>query len=133
MSLLFNKMKRYNPSKPGAEPKWYPILKSTGLVGEKEVGVLISDETTLNPKEAEMALHQLQKILIRLLLEGKTVRLAGIGSFRLTAKSEGSETKAEATANNIKKLNLRFTTSEEMRDALKKATFIEASSLSNNK
>ena len=80
-----------------------------------------------------MALLQLQKILIRLLLEGKTVRLAGIGSFRLTAKSEGSETKAEATANNIKKVNLRFTTSEEMRDALKKATFIEASSLSNNK
>ena len=131
MPLLFNKMKRYNPLQPGSEPKWYPVLKSTGLVGEKEVGVLISDETTLNPKEAEMALHQLQKILSRLLLEGKTVRLAGIGSFRLTVNSTGSETEVEATANKIKKVNLRFTASEDMRNTLKKSTFVEVSTLSN--
>ena len=133
MSLLYNKMKRYNPLNPGDEPKWYPVLKSTESVGEKEVGQLIADETTLNEKEAEMALHQLMKILIRLLLSGKTVKLSGVGSFRLTVNSEGSATEEEANANKIKKVNLRFTPSETMRDALKKATFIDASTLLNKK
>jgi nucleoid DNA-binding protein len=56
----------------------------TGLVKEKEVAKLLSDETTLNPKEAEMTLYQLLKVIIRLLLDGHTVQLGELG---LTCKT----------------------------------------------
>jgi predicted histone-like DNA-binding protein len=131
MSILFNKVERGNPSNASAPKLWYPVLKSTGLVKEKEVAKLLADETTLNPKEAEMAVSQLMKVVANLLLNGKTVQLGSLGSFRATAHSEGAATEAEVSANQIKNLNVRFTVSEELKEAIKKATFKEVSSLLN--
>jgi nucleoid DNA-binding protein len=45
---------------------------------KKEVAKEIADETTLNPKEAEIALDQLQKVLIRNLLAGNSVQLGRV-------------------------------------------------------
>jgi nucleoid DNA-binding protein len=56
------------------------VLKSTGLVKEREVARLLSEETTLNPKEAEMAVYQLLKVVVRLLPDGHTVQLGVPGS-----------------------------------------------------
>jgi predicted histone-like DNA-binding protein len=130
MSLLFNKIERGNPADPNAPKKWYPILKSMGLVKEKEVAKKLADETTLNPKEAEMAVSLLLKVVTDLLLEGHTVQLGDLGSFRITLSSEGSVTEKEVTANKIKKLNVRFAASEVLKTAMKKATFKDISSLS---
>jgi predicted histone-like DNA-binding protein len=130
MALLFNKIERGNPSNPEAPKMWYPILKSMKLVKEREIAKKLAEETTLNPKEAEMAISQLKKVVIGLLLEGHTVQLGELGSFRLTITSEGSKTEQEVTANKIKKVNVRFTASEELRTAMGKATFTDISSLS---
>ncbi len=54
------------------------------MVREKEVAKLLADETTLNPKEAEFAIAQLQKVVINLLLNGNTVQLGDLGGFRIT-------------------------------------------------
>jgi predicted histone-like DNA-binding protein len=130
MALLFNKTERGNPSNPSAPKKWYPVLKSVKMVKEKEVAQKLADETTLNPKEAEMAVSQLLKVVIGLLLEGHTVQLGGLGSFRLTLSAEGADTEAEVTAAKIKKINVRFAESEELKAAIKKATFVDISTLS---
>ncbi|MDR2627054.1 MAG: HU family DNA-binding protein [Dysgonamonadaceae bacterium] len=127
MSLFFKKVLRGNPSNPTAPKKWYPILKSIGLVKEKEVAKLLSDETTLNPKEAEMTLYQLLKVIIRLLLDGHTVQLGELGSFRLTARGEGSDTEAEVNVSKIKSVHLNFTPSEALRKELNNATFRDIS------
>ena len=73
--LFYNKVQNVNPRDPKGVRKWYPILKSVGQVDEHEVAKLVSDETTLNPKEAEMAVYQLEKVMERLLLDGHTVQL----------------------------------------------------------
>jgi predicted histone-like DNA-binding protein len=132
MPLFYNKVEHGNPSNPAAPKQWYPVLKSTGLVKEREVAKLLADETTLNSKEAEMAVAQLLKVVTNLLLNGSTVQLGSLGSFRLTANSEGSATKEEVTASKVNKLNVRFSASEELKDAMKKATFKDAASLSNS-
>jgi predicted histone-like DNA-binding protein len=95
-------------------------------VGESTVAKEISDETTLNRKEAEMALDQLEKVLLRNLLASNSVQLGDWGSFHLTCNGEGSDTKDEVTANSIKHLNIRFTPGKTLRNALKEATFIFA-------
>ena len=126
-------MERGNPGNPAAPKKWYPVLKSTGMVKEREVARQIADETTLNPKEAEMAISQALKVVTALLLSGSTVQLGSLGSFRLTASTEASDTPEQVTASKIKKLNVRFTESEDLKNALKKAKFVDAATMSPGK
>jgi len=129
MPIFFNKTERGNPGNPDAPRRWYPVIKSTGLVKEREVARLLSDETTLNPKEAEMAVSQLLKVTVSLLLGGATVQLGSLGSFRLTASTEPSATEPEVTAAKIKKVNVRFTESADLKAALKKASFRDAATM----
>lgn len=131
MALIYNKVQRKNPLNPGEPAKWYPVLKTTRMKREKEVAKEIADETTLNPKEAEMALSQLQKIMIRTLLSGQSIQLGDWGSFYLSLNTEGSATEAEATAAKVKKINIRFTAGTELKEAIAKAQFTDASTLSN--
>jgi len=129
MPIFYNKTERGNPSNPAAPKRWYPVIKSTGLVKEREVAKLLADETTLNPKEAEMAVSQLLKVVTNLLLSGNTVQLGSLGSFRLTASTEASDSAAEVTGAKIKKVNVRFSESDELKNVLSKATFKDTSSL----
>jgi len=131
MPIFYNKTERGNPGNPAAPKRWYPVLKSTGLVKERQVARLIADETTLNPKEAEMALSQAFKVITNLLLSGHTVQFGDLGSFRLTASTIASDTAAEVNASKIRKVNLRFTESADLKNALKKATFRDAATMSN--
>jgi predicted histone-like DNA-binding protein len=131
MPVFFNKVERGNPSDPSAPKLWYPILKSTKLVKEKDVAKLLSEETTLNPKEAEMSIYQLFKVVVRLLLDGYTVQLGPLGTFRLTAHTQGVATEAEVTAQLILKLTVRFAESAEMKEAIAKAVFVDIASMSN--
>ena len=130
MAVFYNKMQRRNPSDASATPKWYPTLRSTGMLKEKEVARQIADETTLNPKEAEMALSQLQKIMLRALHNGQSVQLGDWGSFYLTLNAEGSETEADVNATKVKKVNIRFSPGKELKEAIAKVEFRQASTLS---
>ncbi|MDR0831015.1 MAG: HU family DNA-binding protein [Prevotellaceae bacterium] len=129
MSIFYNKVERANPQNRTAPKKWYPSLKTIEQIGEKEVARQISDETTLNPKEAEMALDQFRKVLVRNLLDSKSVQLGDWGAFHLTCSGEGSATRDEVSGAKIKKLNVQFTLGKELQDALAGATFKAAESI----
>jgi len=131
MALLFNSILRINPAKPDEPGKWYLILKSLGLMREREVAEEISEETTLNRKEAEMATHQFQKVMVKALLSGKTVQLGELGSFRLTVSSTGVAHEQDVSPLLVKKVNLRFTPSAALKEKIAKATFAPAWKLSN--
>jgi predicted histone-like DNA-binding protein len=129
MPVLFNKIRRGNPANPLIPQLWYLVLKSMGLLKEKEVAKLLADETTLNPREAEFAIGQLFKVVTTALLDGKTVQLGDLGSFRLTVHCVGVETEEEVTAAQVKNLTVRFTASEELKVAVNKAQFVAVKSL----
>lgn len=46
MGLFYKKIKRVNPLNRAIE-KWYPVLKSIGVLKTKELAKLMSDETTI--------------------------------------------------------------------------------------
>ena len=98
MAIFYNKVERVNPQDREAQKKWYPSLKTVTQVQQREVAKEIADETTLNPKEAEMALEQFQKVLIRSLLASNSVQLGDWGSFSLTCSGTPSDSKEEVTA-----------------------------------
>jgi predicted histone-like DNA-binding protein len=133
MPIVFNKVERANPQNRTDPKKWYPILKTVSKVGEKKVAKGIADETTLNPNEAEMALNQLQKVLISNLLASNSVQLGEWGSFHLTCNGEGSDTKEGITAASIRNLNIRFTPGKALRDALKEAVYVFSEDLVSSK
>ena len=120
MPIFYNKLQRKNPLNPEEPAKWYPVVKTASMVREKEVARQIADETTLNPKEAELAISQLKKVMVRILSNSQSVQLGDWGSFYLTFNAEGSEAEAEATPSKIKKVNIRFSVGTELKEALKK-------------
>ena len=129
MTLLYNKIQKSNPQDPEGPRKWYPVLKTTGQVSQQEVGKLVSDETTINAKEAELGIYQYAKVVMRLLLDAKTVPFGDAGYFYLTATSEGSDTEKEVTADNFRDITIRFRASNDMRHELSHATFAYVKSL----
>jgi predicted histone-like DNA-binding protein len=120
MAIFYNKIKRANPQDRRQE-KWYPAVYSLGLVRTKEFAKQMSDETTMNPKEAEMALYEMVKVAKRLLLSGYTVQIDEFGTFRPTFTASGADTEAEATAANIKSVNIRFLPHTDFKEAIGKA------------
>ncbi|MDR1368547.1 MAG: HU family DNA-binding protein [Dysgonamonadaceae bacterium] len=131
--MVFNKVERVNPLDRTASKKWYPSLKRVSQVSEKEVAKEIADETTLNRKEAEMALDQLEKVLLRNLLSSNSVQLGDWGSFYLTCKGEGRDTKEGVTVADIKTLNIRFMPGKALKEALKSAAFVFSEDLVSGK
>jgi predicted histone-like DNA-binding protein len=129
MPVLFNKVERPLPGQPASLKKWYAVIKTVGQLGEKSVARFIADETTLNAKEAEMALSLFQKILINSLLNGQSVQLGDWGSFHLTCRSAAHDTREEVTGKSIEKLNIRFTPGKALKEAIAKATFTSTDSL----
>ena len=133
MPLFYNKVQRANPMDPDAPKKWYPVLKSVGKMEFGEVARLIADETTLNPKEAEMALAQMEKGLINALLNGQTVSIGSWGSFQLTISADGADTEKEAGPSKIRKVNVRFQPGKTLKEAIAKASFRQATDMLSNK
>ena len=129
MPIVLNKVARENPMDRTAPKKWYVTLKTVTQLREKEVARQIAEETTLNRKEAEMGLSQLEKVLLSNLLASNSVQLGDWGSFYLTCNSEGADTKEALTASAVKGLNIRFKPGKALKEALKKATFVFAENL----
>lgn len=123
MTILVKPIQRVNPSDPLSAKKWYPVQQTTKQVDETEVAMEIADETTLNPSEALMAIRQLRKIVLRHLLDSKSVKLGDWGSFYATLSTEGVDVKDDLTARNIKSVNIIFQPGDEMKFALQKADF----------
>jgi predicted histone-like DNA-binding protein len=120
MAIFYNRVQRANPQNR-AETKWYPALNALGTVKSGELARQMADETTMNPKEAEIALYELAKTLKRLLLSGYTVQIDDFGAFYLTAAATGANTREEATAACISAVNVRFRPAADLKAAIAKA------------
>ena len=124
MSILLKPVQRVNPKDLKGKRKWYPLQYTTDIVGEIELGEMLSYETTLNPMEAAMVIRQLGKILPTVLLDGKSVRLGGIGTFNIRLRTEGAESREKLTARNIKEVRMSFLPDQKTREALQRAEFV---------
>ena len=129
MPVLLNKIQRVNPLDRTAPKKWYAAVKTISQLSEKAVAKQIAEETTLNRKEAEMSLSQLEKVLISNLLASNSVQLGDWGSFYLTCNSEGFDTKEAVSVSAVKGVNIRFMPGKALKEAISKANFVFAENL----
>lgn len=124
MGILLKPVQRVNPQDPKGKRKWYPVQYTTDIVSEIELGEMISYETTINPMEAAMVIRQLGKILPAVLMDGKSVRLGGIGTFNVRLRTEGADSRDQLTARNVKEVRMSFLPDQKTRETLKHAEFV---------
>ncbi len=124
MSILMNKMQRFDPTRKDEPMKWYGVQKRLTKMDENEVAELIADETTLNPAEALMAIRQLRKVVLRALLDGKSVQLGNWGSFNLRVGTSGVATREALTTAQVKSARIHFSPGRDMKEALKRADYV---------
>ena len=101
--------------------KYYPQMAPTTPVTLAQIVKRIEKRSTVSSADVKAVLDALQYEVIDALQNGNSVRLGDLGSFRLSIKVHGSETSAEARkagANAIKAVNVQFTKSTAMKEAL---------------
>ena len=80
------------PGNPTAGKNWRGAPSSATSLSGKAMTRAATKNTTMAPIELEAALDLLADFIPEQLLQGHTVTIPGLGYFRLTFKSKGSET-----------------------------------------
>lgn len=124
MSVLMKKMQRFDPTRKNEPMKWYGVQKRLTKMDENEVAELVAEETTLNPAEALMAIRQLRKVLLRALMDGKSVQLGNWGSFNLRVGTSGTDTREALTSAQVKNVRICFRPGSEVKEALRRTDFV---------
>lgn len=132
MPAFFNKKQITNPQDHTKPKRWYCVLRTLGLVRTPQLAKLAAEDTTINAKEIELGIYLASKVILRQLCDGHSVELGSLGRFRLTAKSNGADSKEELSGKDITEWTVRFTLSDEARDIINTIEFRDAESLTLN-
>jgi predicted histone-like DNA-binding protein len=123
MTVEYNVIARKNPQDLTAAPKYYASLASKGAYDLKDLIQRIVRETSLGRGDVTSVIETFVELVPEILGEGHIVKLGNMGSFQLYGSSEGSDTEAEVSSNNIKKVSMRFRPSKEITNKLKTFKF----------
>ncbi|MBR1556183.1 MAG: hypothetical protein IJ647_00260 [Prevotella sp.] len=123
--------------------KWYARLKSIETLSLTKLAKHIAEHGSVYTQDVvEGVMVKFKNCLLEMLLESKKVKIAGLGTFYLTAECEkgGAEKEADFNVNqHLKALHIRFLpdqTAEDnisSREFIKKAEFVNIKSLLSDK
>lgn len=113
--IYYNVIKRKSPK--DATVKFYAQSRISSYLTLDQIAENISRECTVTVHDIKAVLSSLQEQVILALQDGKSVRFGDLGSFHVTLKSGGAESKEEFTKKNISRLMVRFVKSSAMRSA----------------
>ncbi len=114
MSLLYVVKAKRNPQNAAAGEKYYLQSKIRGHKSHKAMLNAASKNTTINPKEIDVAVSVWLDALKSALADGFSVEVEGFGTFSTSIKSEGSASESEATPAKLKSISLAFRPKPEM-------------------
>lgn len=121
MSFKFKPVFR---KKPGTnEGKYYASVSSYAKVTEKQLAEEIGSLTALNRTDVRSVLDALLQVIPQNLAKGLRVELGDLGSFTISAKSEGQEKIEDVNAHCIQTAKPRFMAGKALKEAVKNITF----------
>ena len=98
---------------------YFPSIVQVAHLSFDDVVAAVEKECTLTRADVRGALSALEYVVLKELKQGNTVRLGGVGSFRLTIVSKnGEDDAANVSARNIARVRMHFTPSGAMSAAL---------------
>ena len=115
--LKYTVVCRKNPV--NSDVKFYAQLTPPEPVDVDKISEMIAQNCTLTRHDIVACLSAFQEQLINALMDGKSVRLGDLGSFRVTAHSNGAATEEAFNASNIMNLTIRFVPASRLRKTLR--------------
>ncbi len=109
MAKVITKMYQNNVNNDKTKGKYYSRVKHLETLSTEDLARHISEHgSPFNRSVIIGVLMATCDCLVELVKDSKKVRLGDLGTFYLSAESEGSETVDEYSVNNVKRLHLRF-------------------------
>ncbi|WP_321376023.1 HU family DNA-binding protein [uncultured Draconibacterium sp.] len=121
--LKYKLIQKSNPRDLTAPKKFYASHASSGRKTIKTISRDIEDKSSLSRGDIGNVLDNLVDQIPKYLLDGQSVSLGELGSFRLTLSSEGAEQEADFNTSMIKNVKIVFTPGKMLKEEVAKARF----------
>lgn len=115
MPLNYSVALRANPLDKDAAHKAYAKAQINGELSLKQLSKRVASQTTVSRADVVAVLISTVDNLLDALQEGKQADFGELGKFRLQILSEGAETLADFTADNILGVNIQFIPGEDLK------------------
>lgn len=112
--------------KGGGTPKYYAMASNRELVGFDELAQLMEKRTSATGADAMLIFYNLAALIPELIMQGKSIKLDGIGIISGTLVSEGKDSPEEVTSRSITGIKLHFLPDVKMKKSLKDCEFEKA-------
>jgi predicted histone-like DNA-binding protein len=122
MPLKLKKIERTNPANR-ADTKWYLTKDSGNTIDLDGIAREIQDRSAMTKGDILSVLSNLIQVLPSHLKQGDSVRLGGLGSFRLSVSSEGAVDAATLSAKNVKNARVVFYPGVELKKELSDVSY----------
>ena len=126
MAVKYHTVARGNPSDRNAPKKYYPVVKSTGRVRQRDLARQAAEISTLSSADLAAALEIFLTIIPRELANGNIVDLGDFGTFSLRIRGAGADTEDAFTVHNITQVVAAFRPGQLFKQTLDNAKFEKA-------
>lgn len=111
--------------KTGEEEKksYYGVPVSSGQITEEDLAKEVCEQSSLTEADVISAIYSLKRLMHKHLVNGYQVRLKGIGTFSVSATSEGFDTPEACTPVQVKAKRVCFKADNEMRSVLERIKY----------
>ena len=141
MAKIFYQLRQNKNEKSKIYGKWFAHSKSVETMNTRKLSQHISEHGSIyTPDVVFGVLEKFRSCLLEMLLESKSVKIDGLGTFYTTLENEPGGADKEEDFNvqkNLKALHIRFIPEQEQelnissREFIKKAEFVNVDSMKN--
>ncbi|MDR2260529.1 MAG: HU family DNA-binding protein [Azoarcus sp.] len=117
MAMNLKKIERVNPANR-EQKKWYLIKNKGRAIDLDEIAEDIQGRSSMTKGDILAVLSNLIQVLPAHLKKGDSVRLGGLGSFRLTITSNGADDAASLSTSDVKGARVVFVAGTELKREL---------------
>ncbi|MGL5730854.1 MAG: HU family DNA-binding protein [Bacteroidales bacterium] len=108
MAIKYVLVERPNPQDRNAPKKFYANAVVRGSMGLEGLAERIAGSSTASKGDIMLVLTALGEQLQQLMMEGYSVKVDGLGTFRVTINGIGSDTPEEFSSSLIRKFSIRY-------------------------
>ena len=118
MSIQYKLQRKKNPQKRTEPGKWYAMPKTGEPVKEEMMTRMATEDTTVADVELMAAAKLIGKFIHNQTIQGKRVKIPGLGSFRVSFGSDGVDDILKFNTNMIRNVKVVFTLDSKLRSSI---------------
>lgn len=108
------------------EMKYYGMARSIGTITSRQIAAELAARSAMTPGDMYDTLDNLRDLITQWLIQGFTVRLDGLGLFRLTIQSEGTDSLEKFTPAKIRRIVVRIIAEKALKENVKNNIHFES-------